>query len=97
MRYGWGSEEWIHDSRLIIREATEKGMGVSTTSGTNWATANLITIGPDDREAAKKMVYVSVTVAAGQSWSGKPLPCPVRKEDVKKQDFMGAVAIKRLR
>ena len=59
--YGWGSEEWVHDSRLIIAEATERGMGVSTTSGTNWANANLTTITPDDQAASKELDFVSVT------------------------------------
>lgn len=39
--YGWGSEEWTSDSRLIIQEATERGLGFSLTSGSHWATANL--------------------------------------------------------
>ena len=58
LRQIWmGSEEWIHDSQLIIREATEKKMGGSTTSGTNWAIANLITIRPDDKEASKEIDF----------------------------------------
>lgn len=26
-RYGWGSEEWVHDSQLIIAETTARKMG----------------------------------------------------------------------
>ena len=33
--YGWGSEEWVHDSRLLIGEAAKRGLGISMTSGTN--------------------------------------------------------------
>ena len=51
--YGWGSEEWVHDSHTVMREATDRNMGVSMTSGTNWSNANLITITPDDKAAAK--------------------------------------------
>ena len=34
-RYGWGSEEWVHDSRGVIGEAARRRLGVSVTSGTN--------------------------------------------------------------
>ncbi|MDO4272026.1 MAG: glycosyl hydrolase [Eubacteriales bacterium] len=40
-RYAWGSDEWNADSQFIIEYCTEKGMGVSLTSGTNWGNANL--------------------------------------------------------
>ncbi len=40
-RYAWGSDEWNEDSQLIIEYCTEKGMGVSMTSGTHWGNANL--------------------------------------------------------
>ena len=33
--YGWGSDEWTADTRLIIEEATRRGMGFSITSGTH--------------------------------------------------------------
>ncbi len=67
LRQIWmGSEEWIHDSQLIIREATEKKMGGSTTSGTNWAIANLITIRPDDKEASKEIDFISHVLAPGK-------------------------------
>ena len=52
-RYGWGSEEG-HDSHSIIEETTRRKMGASLTSGTNWSNANLVTIQPDDRAAAKR-------------------------------------------
>ena len=40
-RYAWGSEEWNEDSQFIVEYCTEKGMGVSMTSGTHWGNANL--------------------------------------------------------
>ncbi|MCD8022994.1 MAG: hypothetical protein LUF30_08515, partial [Lachnospiraceae bacterium] len=40
-RYAWGSDEWNEDSQLVIEYCTEKGMGVSLTSGTHWGNANL--------------------------------------------------------
>ena len=43
-RYGWGSEEWVHDSQIVVEETTRRGMSVSFTSGTNWSNANLPTI-----------------------------------------------------
>ncbi|MCM8710704.1 hypothetical protein M2651_06640 [Clostridium sp. SYSU_GA19001] len=69
-RYGWGSEEWIHDSQLIIKETTKKKMGASLTSGTNWSNANLTTITPDDKAAAKELDFTVETVAAGQTRTG---------------------------
>ena len=39
--YGWGSEEWTSDTRLIVEEATRLGLGFSLTSGSHWANANL--------------------------------------------------------
>ena len=44
--YAWGSEEWIHDTHVIMEECNKLGMGFSFTSGTNWATANLTNITP---------------------------------------------------
>lgn len=48
--YAWGSPEWIHDTHVIIEECQKLGMSVSMTSGTHWATANLVSITPDDRD-----------------------------------------------
>ena len=31
--YGWGSEEWTSDTRLIVAEATRLGLGFRLTSG----------------------------------------------------------------
>ena len=71
--YGWGSEEWVHDSDTVIRETTKRNMGVSMTSGTNWSNANLIGITPDDRCAAQELDYVAETVKAGSQWKGELL------------------------
>ena len=30
-RYGWGSEEWVHDSLVVVSETTARGMAVSFT------------------------------------------------------------------
>lgn len=69
-RYGWGSEEWVHDSQLIIRETTEKKMGASMTSGTNWSNANLITITPDHKAAAKELDFTAEVVSPGATRRG---------------------------
>lgn len=58
--YAWGSPEWIHDTHVIIEECEKLGMSVSMTSGTHWATANLMTITPDDEAASQELGYVSV-------------------------------------
>ena len=69
-RYGWGSEEWVHDSQVVVEETTARGMSVSFTSGTNWSNANLPTITPDDPAAAQELDVVSETLQAGESRSG---------------------------
>lgn len=73
--YGWGSEEWNHDTHTIVQETTNRNMGVSMTSGTNWSNANLITITPDDRaapaigEAVSGIGYYTVEVELPENWS----------------------------
>ncbi len=69
-RYGWGAEEWTHDSHVVVEETTKRGMAVSFTSGTNWSNANLPTITPEDRAAAQELDVVVEELAAGQSRSG---------------------------
>ena len=58
-RYGWGAEEWVHDSQIVVEETTKRNMSVSFTSGTNWSNANLPTIDPDHPAAAKELDVVS--------------------------------------
>lgn len=72
-RYGWGAEEWVHDSHVVVEETTRRGMSVSFTSGTNWSNANLPTITPDDRAAAQELDVTVEHLTAGQRRSG-PLP-----------------------
>ena len=72
-RYGWGAEEWVHDSQIVVEETTKLNMAVSFTSGTNWSNANLPTIDPDHPAAAKELDVVSEDLPAGISRSG-PLP-----------------------
>lgn len=74
-RYAWGSEEWIHDSELIIKKATEMGLGVSFTSGTHWGTANLMSITPDDEAASQELGFKSVDLEPGQTFAGS-IPKP---------------------
>jgi len=69
--YAWGSEEWVHDSQLIVEECTKLGMGVSFTSGTHWSTANLMSIDPDEEAAAQELGYRTLQVAAGQNYTGE--------------------------
>lgn len=72
-RYGWGSEEWTHDSEVVVREVTERGLAVSFTSGTNWANANLPTITPAHPAASKELNVAVEDLAAGTTRTG-PLP-----------------------
>jgi hypothetical protein len=69
-RYGWGAEEWVHDSQIVAEETTARGMSVSFTSGTNWSNANLPTIDPDHPAAAQELDYVTVAVSATAPFAG---------------------------
>lgn len=69
-RYGWGAEEWVHDSQIVVEETTRRGMSVSFTSGTNWSNANLPTIDPDQRAAAQELDVVHETLSAGATRTG---------------------------
>ncbi|MCL2165277.1 MAG: hypothetical protein FWH55_13040 [Oscillospiraceae bacterium] len=92
-RYSWGSEEWSHDSALLIEEATKYGMGVSFTSGTNWGTANLPNITPDDEEAAQDIDYTSEVVVAGASRTGLLQKATVAaNRNVNKQTLVSVIA-----
>ena len=62
-RYGWGAEEWVHDSQIVVEETTKRNMSVSFTSGTNWSNANLPTIDADHPAAAKELDVVSEDLA----------------------------------
>ncbi|GAA4179329.1 glycosyl hydrolase [Gryllotalpicola koreensis] len=72
-RYGWGSEEWVHDSGIVVEETTARGMSFSFTSGTNWSNANLPTIDPDHPAAAKELNFVSFDVP-GLQHASRVLP-----------------------
>ena len=69
-RYGWGAEEWVHDSQIVVEETTKRNMSVSFTSGTNWSNANLPTIDPDHPAAAKELDVVTEDLPGGTSRSG---------------------------
>ena len=68
--YAWGSEEWIHDSQLVVEECTKLGMGVSFTSGTHWSTSNLVSINPDEEVASQELGYRTIELAPGETYDG---------------------------
>lgn len=88
--YGWGSEEWIHDSQLIIQECHRLGMNVSMTSGTHWTTANLTVINPDMQEASQELGY-TVTEPFTGTLKGELKLCDL-PENVTKQRLVSVVA-----
>lgn len=92
--YGWGSEEWVHDTCTIIKEATLRGMGASLTSGTNWSNANLTTIGPDEKAASKELDYTVKTVKGGDSHTGFLEKPEILQANVNEQELIAVVAIK---
>ena len=93
-RYAWGSEEWIHDSHLILEECNKYGMGVSFTSGTHWSTANLTTITPDDKAASQELGYRTVELEAGQNYNGT-LPTPELTSAATKMRLEKVIAAKK--
>ena len=92
--YGWGAEEWVHDSHTVVEETTKYDMGVSMTSGTNWSNANLVGITPDDKCAAKELDYAVEELAAGQMREGEILQSKLMMPGVTKQDLVAVVAIR---
>ena len=68
--YGYGSDQWDHDMRLVMNEALDLGMTVSLTSGTNWSTANIPGLDPDSAAASQVVFEIHETLEAGQSRSG---------------------------
>lgn len=88
-RYAWASEEWVHDSHLIVEECTKLGMGVSFTGGTNWASANLTTITPDEEMASQELGYQTINLEAGERFSGS-LPVPELPGSATKATFVRA-------
>jgi hypothetical protein len=69
-RYGWGSEEWVHDSQIVVEETTKRNMSVSFTSGTNWSNANLPTIDADHAAAAQELDVVVEDLSGGATRTG---------------------------
>ena len=95
-RYGWGSEEFVHDTHLILEQTTLRGMGASMTSGTNWSNANLNNITPDDKAAAKELAFVAEEVPAGGRYS-RQIPRPkITQANVHEQTLIAVVAMKNL-
>jgi len=92
-RYGWGSEEFVHDTHLILDEVTKRGMGASMTSGTNWSNANLNNIVPDDKAAAKELAYVAEDIKAGETYAKKIPHAKIKRKAVFAQTLIAVVAM----
>ncbi|MBQ1490715.1 MAG: hypothetical protein IIZ39_02040, partial [Blautia sp.] len=95
--YGWGSPEWVHDTKVILEECNKYGMSASMTGGTYWATTNLpaAILTPDDEAASKELGYTIVTLPgeAGKTtaYTGE-LPLCALPGDSTKQDLVSVVA-----
>ncbi|MCL2164572.1 MAG: hypothetical protein FWH55_09320 [Oscillospiraceae bacterium] len=94
--YSWGSEEWIHDTRVVIEECTKYGMGFSMTSGTHWSNANLPEshLVPDDDGAGKSLGYSIQSVDPGATFDGELRRSSKSGTYVVRQDLVRVVAIK---
>ena len=73
-RYGWGSEEWVHDSQIVVEETTKRNMSVSFTSGTNWSNANLPTIDADHPGGGQGARRRRARICAPVPRAAAPLP-----------------------
>ncbi|RKR75972.1 glycosyl hydrolase [Frondihabitans australicus] len=103
-RYGWGAEEWVHDSQIVVEETTKRDMAVSFTSGTNWSNANLPNITPDHVASAKELDVLVEDLAAGAGRTGAlpqvdlaaPPPAesmlPGERGEIHDQHFVAAIA-----
>ncbi|MCL2164371.1 MAG: hypothetical protein FWH55_08275 [Oscillospiraceae bacterium] len=96
MTYSWGTEEWIHDQRVVIEEATRLGMGFSLTSGTHWANANLpmSTLMPDDDGAGKSLSYTISVVQPHTTFDAQLPRTSISSAVIHRQDLERVVAIK---
>ncbi|MCL2164148.1 MAG: hypothetical protein FWH55_07105 [Oscillospiraceae bacterium] len=96
LTYSWGSEEWIHDQRVVIEEATRLNMGFSLTSGTHWANANLpmSTLMPDDDGAGKSLSYTISVVQPHTTFDAMLPRTSISNAVIHRQDLERVVAIK---
>lgn len=83
--YGYGSEEWLHDAKLLLEETTKYGMSLSFTSGTHWASANIPGLDPNSRAAGQEFRTSEQRVAAGQTRTGALTMPPKRGAMVTEQ------------
>jgi hypothetical protein len=69
--YGYGSDQWDHDLKLVLDKALDLGMTVSLTSGTNWATANIPGLDPQSQAASQVVFEIDEYLKAGKVKDGK--------------------------
>jgi hypothetical protein len=89
--WSYGTDEWVHDVKVIIGEATKYGMSVSFTSGTNWSTANIPGLDPNDDAASHAAVRAGVCLANGTA-GPTVTPAPALSTTITSQTFVSAVA-----
>ncbi len=68
--YGYGSDQWDHDLKLVLNRALDLGMTVSLTSGTNWATANIPGLDPQSQAASQAVFEIDEYLKAGKVKDG---------------------------
>lgn len=92
-KFAYGSQEWVNDVKLIISEATKYGLGISFTSGTNWATANIPGLDPNSEGANHDVGAARALVTSGSTLTTVPVPTIAAGRT---QTFVGAVAYRLL-
>ena len=67
--YGWGTEEWYHDTLVVMQKATELGMSVAFTSGSNWQPV-VPGINVNDEAVNQELDFSSLVLSAGEAYDG---------------------------
>lgn len=91
--YGYGSEQWEHDVKLILRRAKELSMTVSLTSGAGWSSSNVPGIDPDSQQTNQCIVLLCEELGGGETRTGA---IPRGKNIREKATFLGSFAVRKL-
>jgi len=90
--YGYGSDQWTHDVKLIINTAIDLGMTVSINSGAGWKVANVPGLDVDSPAANHCIVLLTEDIAAGETRKGA---IPTSEALRPKAELLGVYAVRK--
>ncbi|MGW3730946.1 glycosyl hydrolase, partial [Streptomyces sp. NPDC000851] len=94
VRYGWGTPAWVRAVEAALRQAKKRDITVDLTLGPAWPNS-VPSLTPDSPAAVKELAHGTVTLTAGQSWTGAPpAPGTPPAEGVTKQELKLVQAIR---